>query len=87
MSLFIKLENNKKRELKLKLKRLYPHVSQPVLTPSNCIRIVLQSVYLALFNTTTTSQQHIAVEQRKSWRKITRSARLLRLADSKLVRS
>ncbi|MDC3188263.1 UDP-forming cellulose synthase catalytic subunit [Pseudoalteromonas elyakovii] len=87
LSLFIKLENNKKRELKLKLKRLYPHVSQPVLTPSNCIRIALQSVYLALFNTTTTSQQHIAVEQRKSWRKITRSARLLRLADSKLVRS
>ena len=39
LSLFIKLDNNKKRELKLKLKRLYPHVSQPVLTPSNCIRI------------------------------------------------
>lgn len=87
LSLFIKLDNNKKREIKHKLQRLYPHVSQPVLTPSNCVRIVLQSVYLALFNTTTTSQQHITIEQRKTWRKITRSARLLRLADSKLVRS
>ena len=41
---------------------------------------------MVLFNTTTTSQAHIAQEQRKTWRKIIRSARIVRVIDSKLVR-
>ncbi|MAE02519.1 MULTISPECIES: UDP-forming cellulose synthase catalytic subunit [unclassified Pseudoalteromonas] len=87
LSLFIKLDKNRKNQIKQKLKYFYPHVTRPVVTPSNCVRILLQSIYLALFNTTTTSQAQISYEQRKTWRKIKHSLRILRLVDKKLVRA
>ncbi len=86
LSLFFRLDKNRKNNIKKTIKYFYPYVTQPILTPSNCVRIVLQSCYLVLFNTTTTSQAHIAQEQRKTWRKIIRSARIVRVMDSKLVR-
>ena len=86
ISVFIKLDNNNKRRLKVLFARLYPHVTAPIITPANSIRIILQSVYLALFNVTLHSQNNKAKYQ-NSAKLIKKSVRLVRYLDSKLVRS
>lgn len=87
LSLFVKLDNNKKRKIKSRLSYFYPHVTLPVCTISNCVRIILQTVYLAFFKTNKASLAYFNTEKTKTWQDIKRSVRILRLVDIKLVKA
>ena len=87
LSLFVKLDNNKKRKIKSRLSYFDPHVTLPVCTISNCVRIILQTVYLAFFKTNKASLAYFNTEKTKTWQDIKRSVRILRLVDIKLVKA
>ncbi|WP_149980824.1 UDP-forming cellulose synthase catalytic subunit [Pseudoalteromonas rhizosphaerae] len=87
LSLFFKLDKNKKRKLKSRLRYFYPHVTLPVFTISNCVRIILQTSYLAFFRTNKASLGELKAERAKTWQDIKRSVRVIRLVDKKLVKA
>ncbi|WP_404340688.1 UDP-forming cellulose synthase catalytic subunit [Pseudoalteromonas mariniglutinosa] len=86
-SLFFKLNNNNKRRIKARLRQLYPHITAPLITPSNSIRVLLQSIYLVFFKSTKDS--HIIITKHKSnaLKQLKKSIRLIRLVDQKLLRT
>jgi len=85
ISLFIKLDNNNKKRIKIKLRHLYPHVSEPISTPANIIRVLLQSLYLAIFKVSTKHQPTETVIK-TSTRLFSRIFTLLAFVDRKLTR-
>lgn len=83
-SVFIKLDKQRKYQIKQKLTYYFPHINQPVFTASNCVRILLQAFYLALFrvtNKTSNDKSNIL-----SWQKVSAFFRYLNLIDRLLVR-
>ena len=86
ISLFIKLNNNNKRRIQTQLSRLYPHVSHPLATPANSIRIFLQSAYLLIFNVPTSSKKENIKKSKPTLTFIKKSIRLIRYLDIKMIR-
>lgn len=85
-AIFVKLNNKKKRHLETKLSLLYPHITLPFGTLANFIRILLQSIYLILFNVTTKTVPARNKDTKTTTRLINRVFRIIRYIDSKLTR-